>query len=130
MQRYCLMTIPFHIQKIIKLRNLVRCSPSRRLSQQPFTGGIVHVFTISLCAPLPDEAAEAPRVREFVKVTQQVGKRGGFLSGTLTPSLSARQCCTVPWRSTARVDVAVQTLTELFTVSQVVFWARPGLRMS
>lgn len=74
MQRYCLITIPFHIQKIIKLRNLVRCSPSRRLSQQPFTGGIVHVFTISLCAPLPDEAAEAPRVREFVKVTQQVGK--------------------------------------------------------
>lgn len=45
------------------------------------------------------------KVREFVKVTQQVGKRGRFLSGTLTPSLSASQSHIVSWRSAARVDV-------------------------
>lgn len=93
------------MQKIIKFRNLVRCSPQLEVVTAAVYRGIVHAFPISLCAHLPDEAAEAQKVREFVKVTQQVGKRGRFLSGTLISSLSAIQCRIVSWRSAARVDV-------------------------
>lgn len=122
--------IPFRSQKIIKFRNLIRCSPQLEVATAAISWGIVHAFTISLCAHLPEEAVEAQKVREFVKVTWQVGKRGRLLSGTQTPSLSACQRCIVPWKSAAPVDVTLQILIELFTVSQSILWVRPDLRMS
>lgn len=84
----CCHSVRILYSKIIKLKNLARCWGNfLEAVTAAMSRGILHAFTVSLVLPFQMRQLRPREIREFIRVTQQVGTRIGFPSGAQCWSL-------------------------------------------